>query len=130
MFSSQLNKQIHSCQKGFTLIELLIVVAILGILAGVCIPNVTQFMVSGTIKAASNELENVKTASVAYYADKNIWPTDSSELSALLNGTPNALYSFDPNTGFVISAADISWSGIYWVSPTGPLYSQHGEWHR
>ncbi len=124
----KLTKLISSSQRGFTLIELLIVVAILGILAGVCIPNVTYIMASGTLKAASTELENVKTASVAYYSYNNVWPVDSSALSGLLNGTPNALYSFDVNTGYVIDATDISWSGISWVVPPGPSYSQHGEW--
>jgi len=130
MDSSQTNKLLHRGQKGFTLIELLIVVAILGVLAGVCIPNVTQFMASGSLKAASTELENVKTASVAFYANNDVWPSDSSELSGLLNGAPHALYSFDVNSGFVIGASDISWSGIYWVAPPGPSYTQHGAWAR
>lgn len=130
MLINRTSKLIHHNQQGFTLIELLIVVAILGLLAGICIPNVTQMMNTGTMNAANTELENVKTASVAYYADREIWPADSSDLSDFLNGTPNALYSFDPNTGYITAVTDITWSGISWLTPPGPPYSQHGEWAR
>jgi prepilin-type N-terminal cleavage/methylation domain-containing protein len=130
MFTGQLKKFTRSSQQGFTLIELLIVVAILGLLAGICIPNVTQMMNTGTMNAANNELENVKTASVAYFARNNTWPADSSELSDLLSGTPKALYSFDIDTGYITDATDISWTGITWIKPLGPVFAQHGEWAR
>jgi len=55
-------KRIHQGNKGFTLIELLIVVAIIGVLAAVIIPNVTGFVGRGEESAARSELQTVQTA--------------------------------------------------------------------
>ena len=59
-------------QKGFTLIELLIVVAILGVLAAVIIPNVGRFIGAGEEEAAATELANVQTAVVAMMVDNQL----------------------------------------------------------
>jgi len=59
-------------QKGFTLIELLIVVAILGILAAVIIPNVGRFLGSGETEAQDTEFQNLITAVGAMMVDEGI----------------------------------------------------------
>jgi type IV pilus assembly protein PilA len=90
---------IHRGEKGLTLIELLIVIAILGIIAAVIIPNIAGFMVSGRIAAANDELANVRTAALGYYAGvgNNSWPADSDILATTgyLSGTLKADYTFD-----------------------------------
>ncbi len=59
-------------QQGFTLIELLIVVAILGVLAAVVIPNVGRFLGTGEAAAKDTELHNLQSAVVAMMTDNNI----------------------------------------------------------
>ena len=95
----KLARTMYSGEKGLTLIELLIVIAILGIIAAVIIPNIAGFMVSGRIAAANDELANVRTAALGYYAGvgNNTWPTDSATLTTTgyLSGTLKAAYTFD-----------------------------------
>ncbi len=62
-------KRIHQGNKGFTLIELLIVIAILGILAAVVVPNVTGFIGRGKEQAAKTELVTIQTAMDAAMVD-------------------------------------------------------------
>jgi type IV pilus assembly protein PilA len=59
-------------EKGFTLIELLIVVAILGVLAAVVIPNVGRFIGRGEEEAKDTEFANVQSAVVAMMVDNNL----------------------------------------------------------
>ncbi len=59
-------------EKGFTLIELLIVVAILGVLAAVVIPNVGRFIGRGETEAAATELANLQTAVISMMTDNNL----------------------------------------------------------
>jgi len=72
-------KRFRYGEKGFTLVELLVVVAILGILAAIAIPNVGKFIGSSQDEAAETELHNVQTAVIALIADSDAGVLDGTE---------------------------------------------------
>ncbi|OGP83310.1 MAG: pilus assembly protein [Deltaproteobacteria bacterium RBG_16_58_17] len=56
-------------QRGFTLIELMIVIAIIGILAAIAIPQFTAYKKRGYNASAKSDLKNIYTAAQAYFSD-------------------------------------------------------------
>jgi type II secretion system protein G len=60
--------------KGFTLIELLIVVAIIGIIAAIAIPNLLNAIDRGKQKRTMADIRSIGTAVESYAVDNNVYP--------------------------------------------------------
>jgi len=67
-------KMLHS-KKGFTLIELMIVVAIIGILAAIAIPNFLRYQAKSKQSEAKVNLKGIFTSESSYFGEHNYYGT-------------------------------------------------------
>jgi prepilin-type N-terminal cleavage/methylation domain-containing protein len=70
----QLRAKVSKGERGFTLVELLIVVAIIGILAAIAIPQFAAYRVRSYNASAQSDVRNMRTDLEAYYADNFFYP--------------------------------------------------------
>jgi type IV pilus assembly protein PilA len=87
-------------QRGFTLIELMIVIAVIGILAAIAIPQFTVYRTRSLNSTAVADLRNAATAQEGYFVDREQYCSTVGTLT----GSAYGLYLSD-NVTLAITAA-------------------------
>ena len=101
-------------QHGFTLIELLIVVAIIGIIAAIAIPNLLNAINRSKQKRTMADMRSISTAIESYAVDNAAYPAASSPATLAA--------SIEPAYIKILPAAD-GWGRAYTIDSTPVQYT-------
>ena len=114
-------KRIHRDSLGFTLVELLIVIAILGVLAAVVLPNVTGLVGEGETEGAKAELVTVQTAMDTMMAKNGLSSVTATSATSDMSAFPtgNALYPNYLRTATTKGTYSCSTTGLVTQATTG-----------
>ncbi len=116
-------KYMEKREHGFTLIELMIVIAIIGILAAVAIPQFSAYRIRSYNSAAMADIKNAENAQEAYFVD---YQTYTNSLSNLLSSDYGLVLSSGvimnitgDSSGYTITAYHPSGDKTYSINGPG-----------
>jgi type IV pilus assembly protein PilA len=107
-------KKLHVRKGGFTLIELMIVVAIIGILAAIAIPNFLRFQLKAKTSEGKTNLAAIRTSEQSFYSEYGRYVSSQ--------GLGPTAYPGSAKTAFVTTAGltTLGWA------PEGQVYFNYG----
>ena len=119
-----LTKFTKNNEKGFTLIELMIVIAIIGILAAIAIPQFSAYRMRSFNAAAVADIRNVATAQEAYFVDNSIYCATPGSIQGptyglYLSGNVNLLIDAATSSGYTMRSYNTRGNTTYTLSGPG-----------
>ncbi|WP_175253028.1 type IV pilin protein [Pseudomonas sp. BMW13] len=103
----------NPAQKGFTLLEVMIVVVVIGILAAIAYPSYTEYVQRANRSEGQAFLADASARQERYFAQNNVYITNSSDLSKL------GLGGVTSETGkYTLSVASVNGDGGYTLTAT------------
>jgi type IV pilus assembly protein PilA len=108
--------RMYKKEEGFTLIELMIVIAIIGILAAIAIPQFNAYRARSFNAAANTDLRNAMTAEEGYFTDNDTYTATLSNLTGSYGLTTSS------GVTLTITADEISYTVTSVNSNAGAAY--------
>ena len=104
--------------KGFTLIELMIVVAIIGILAAIAIPNFMTYQAKARQSEAKVGLGGMFTSATSYFAENNTYiVATATDIGYKPSGSPKYSFAYGGMTGAAIDLINVGTTAAQATNP-------------
>src|SRR5512143_2731913 len=99
-------------RKGFTLIELMIVVAIIGILAAIAIPNFLKYQAKSKQSEAKTNLKGIFTSETSYFSEANKYGAFDTVNFALTGNTAKVYHFTVDGSTFIGASVPTDTNGV------------------
>lgn len=110
-------------EKAFTLVEIMIVVAIIGLLASIAIPNLIRARLNANESAAKASLRTIGTAMESYRAadPTSVYPSALTDLSGATPPYIDSVLGAGSKQGYTFSAPTVGSNGNTYYITAAPI---------